>query len=214
MARARGEVTGRKRSGTGTVASVPPAWLTIKMFCRAHHLSEAMFHKMKNEGWGPRTTNVGARVMITHEAAAAWRAEREAATQELRLVVSMLDEGPTVKPPKRLGEAPRGASNPGASSPPATTAAAPQTADDAGTEVPSTTAVKHRRGPQPGTVARFRKSDEALFPEIERLIAEGKTPTAAAKELAKAGKIKGLNNSKLENRAARLARLYTRSKHR
>jgi len=39
-----------------------------------------MFHKMREAGIGPREMRVGSRVFVTFEAAAAWRAEREAAT--------------------------------------------------------------------------------------------------------------------------------------
>jgi hypothetical protein len=59
---------------------VPPAVFTIASFCSAHFLSESMFFKMRETGIGPREMRVGARVFITFEAAAAWRAEREAAT--------------------------------------------------------------------------------------------------------------------------------------
>jgi hypothetical protein len=57
----------------------PPACFSIKTFCAAHHISEAMFFKMREEGFGPREMRVGVRVLITFEAAADWRAERERA---------------------------------------------------------------------------------------------------------------------------------------
>jgi hypothetical protein len=59
---------------------VPPAVFTIASFCSAHSLSESMFFKMRETGIGPREMRVGVRVFITFEAAAAWRAAREAAT--------------------------------------------------------------------------------------------------------------------------------------
>jgi hypothetical protein len=59
----------------------PPAAYSIRTFCAAHHLSEAMFYKMKTAGWGPAEMKVGARVLISFEAAARWRAEREAAAR-------------------------------------------------------------------------------------------------------------------------------------
>ena len=86
---ARAEVTGRKpRARAAATANVPPirappavppACFTIKTFCAAHHLSEAMFFKMREMGIGPACMQVGRRVLITFESAARWRAEREAA---------------------------------------------------------------------------------------------------------------------------------------
>jgi hypothetical protein len=58
---------------------VLPVCFSIKTFCAAHHISEAMFFKMREMGIGPREMRVGVRVLITFEAAADWRAEREAA---------------------------------------------------------------------------------------------------------------------------------------
>jgi hypothetical protein len=81
---ARGEVTGRKPRGraatTATVPPVAPACFTIKTFCLAHHLSEAMFFKMREMGIGPDEMRVGSRVLISFEAAAKWRAQREVTT--------------------------------------------------------------------------------------------------------------------------------------
>jgi hypothetical protein len=53
---------------------------TIDSFCAAHHISKAFFHKLRGQGLGPRLTRIGSRVLITAEAAAAWRAAREAET--------------------------------------------------------------------------------------------------------------------------------------
>ena len=54
----------------GDVFSVPE-------FCRRHRISVQLFYKLK--GQMPATFNVGSRVLISREAAARWRAEREAA---------------------------------------------------------------------------------------------------------------------------------------
>jgi len=56
--------------------------MSIREFCRLHGISEDQFYKMKREGWGPTTMKVGSRTLISLEAAAAWRAEREAAAKE------------------------------------------------------------------------------------------------------------------------------------
>ena len=57
----------------------PPLAMSIRVFCALHGISEDMFYKMKREGWGPATMKVGSRTLISHEAAADWRREREEA---------------------------------------------------------------------------------------------------------------------------------------
>jgi hypothetical protein len=54
-------VTGRKAS-------------SIEQFCRDHGISRATFYNLKKVGKMPRLMHVGARVLITEEAAAEWRA--------------------------------------------------------------------------------------------------------------------------------------------
>lgn len=53
---------------------------SVQEFCRAHRISRAMFYKMQYDGIGPRTMKVGTRTLISDEAAADWRREREAET--------------------------------------------------------------------------------------------------------------------------------------
>jgi hypothetical protein len=55
---------------------------TIREFCRRHRISEAFYHKLKGLGLAPVAMRVGTRVLISREAAAAWRREREAAAGE------------------------------------------------------------------------------------------------------------------------------------
>jgi hypothetical protein len=51
---------------------------SVPDFCRLHGgMSEAFFFKLTSEGHGPKLMKVGARTMISVEAAAAWRRERE-----------------------------------------------------------------------------------------------------------------------------------------
>jgi predicted DNA-binding transcriptional regulator AlpA len=82
---ARPEVSGRK-SGAGKDLApkepTPRLALSIPEFCEAHGISEGMFYKMKkqNRGLTPREMKIGTRTLITFEAAAKWRAEREAAS--------------------------------------------------------------------------------------------------------------------------------------
>jgi hypothetical protein len=58
---------------------VPPACYSLATFAAAHLISEAFLHKLRAQGLGPREMKVGRRTLISFEAAAAWRAERERA---------------------------------------------------------------------------------------------------------------------------------------
>jgi hypothetical protein len=66
---ARAEVTGRKLSAADGDA------YSVAEFCQRHRISPQMFYKLRSEM--PATFNVGSRVLISREAAARWRAERE-----------------------------------------------------------------------------------------------------------------------------------------
>jgi hypothetical protein len=52
---------------------------SVEAFAQAHSISVGMFYKLRSQGLAPPTFKVGARTLITREAAARWRAEREAA---------------------------------------------------------------------------------------------------------------------------------------
>ena len=67
----RPEVTGRKVLTDQALA------LSIADFCRAHGISQSMYFKMRAQGLGPREMIVGARKLISQEAARAWRRARE-----------------------------------------------------------------------------------------------------------------------------------------
>jgi hypothetical protein len=84
---ARDEISGRKpRQSAGrakrrrNTLPVPTHVFSIPSFCAAHGISEAFFHKLNNEGHGPRLMKVGGRTFITFEAAAEWRTVRETET--------------------------------------------------------------------------------------------------------------------------------------
>jgi predicted DNA-binding transcriptional regulator AlpA len=64
-------------------APVPPPptprlALSIREFCEAHSISQALFFKLKRQGGGPRELKLGSRTLITFESAAEWRRAREA----------------------------------------------------------------------------------------------------------------------------------------
>jgi hypothetical protein len=74
----RPEVTGGKPV---TTCPVPRGAYNIKQFCQAHSIGVRFYFKLKRMGLGPDETQLGKRVLITVEAAARWRAAREAATK-------------------------------------------------------------------------------------------------------------------------------------
>ena len=73
----RPEVTGRKPTPLNTAIDADA--YSVDEFCARHRISVQLFYKNRKQM--SRTFNVGARVLISKEAAAAWRRERERATQ-------------------------------------------------------------------------------------------------------------------------------------
>jgi hypothetical protein len=49
------------------------ACYSVDEFCSLHSISRAMFYKLRAEGKGPKTMSVGARTLVSFEAAADWR---------------------------------------------------------------------------------------------------------------------------------------------
>jgi hypothetical protein len=72
---ARPEVTGRKIALLDVADDVDA--FTVNEFCARHRISPQLFYKLKPKGLMPVTFNVGTRVLISREAATAWRRERE-----------------------------------------------------------------------------------------------------------------------------------------
>jgi hypothetical protein len=78
VARPRTVVESARPPPNGDLPSVnEPAVYTIPGFCRAHDISVSMFHKLRTLGLAPEMMCVGARRLISVEAAARWRADRE-----------------------------------------------------------------------------------------------------------------------------------------
>jgi predicted DNA-binding transcriptional regulator AlpA len=61
-----------------TNPSVTKAAFSIDEFCADHGISRAMFYILKKTGKAPAEMKVGTRVLISIEAAAAWRRPMEA----------------------------------------------------------------------------------------------------------------------------------------
>jgi hypothetical protein len=71
--------------------------------------------------------------------------------------------------------------------------------------------LRSRKGPAPGTVDRYGKSDRSLFPEIERIVDERHTSVyGAALELAMDKKVDGRGTN--ESRAKRLAKRFSQER--
>ena len=76
----RGETTGKKLSGANPrePQPVPTLAMSIPQFCTSHNISEGFYYKLKKQKLNPREMKVGTRTLITFEAAANWRAKRQA----------------------------------------------------------------------------------------------------------------------------------------
>lgn len=72
---ARPEVTGRKPTHLNATNDADA--YSVDEFCARHRISVQLFYKNREQM--PRTFNVGTRVLISKEAAAAWRRDREQA---------------------------------------------------------------------------------------------------------------------------------------
>jgi hypothetical protein len=71
--------TARGPPGMPDFDAPPRACFTINEFCAAHGISPAFYYKLKSLGLGPDEMKIGSRRLISFEAAARWRAEREVA---------------------------------------------------------------------------------------------------------------------------------------
>lgn len=71
------DITARKPGHSN--ATLEPDAYSVDEFCTRHRISRTLFYKMKSEGLMPATFKLGTRVLISREAAAAWRRAREAA---------------------------------------------------------------------------------------------------------------------------------------
>src|SRR4029079_11103948 len=58
--------------------SLEPQAFSIAEFCARNRISLSTFHKLKNQGRGPRLMCLGRAIRISIEAERDWRAEREA----------------------------------------------------------------------------------------------------------------------------------------
>lgn len=63
---------------------IQPLALSIRQFCEAHNISVDTYFRLARVGNGPQPMRVGGRTLISIEAAAAWRRDRELATQQAR----------------------------------------------------------------------------------------------------------------------------------
>jgi predicted DNA-binding transcriptional regulator AlpA len=69
-----------QKTGEGDAIGWPsPDAYGIETFCAAHNISRSTFYNLMRAGEAPRLIRIGSRVLISREAAADWRREREVA---------------------------------------------------------------------------------------------------------------------------------------
>ena len=73
----------------------PGAAHTIPSFCENNAISESLYFSLKRQGKQPREIEVNKRILITPEAEADWRREREAETMARRQAESPRSAAPT-----------------------------------------------------------------------------------------------------------------------
>lgn len=69
--------TSTKADHTCAAVQVGPAVYSVKTFCDAHDITKVTFYKLLKDGTAPRIMKVGARTLISLEAAADWRRQME-----------------------------------------------------------------------------------------------------------------------------------------
>jgi hypothetical protein len=62
------------------VINCPPACYDVDGFCDTHNISRSSLYNMWKAGTGPDVIRIGKKILISTEAAARWRAAREAAS--------------------------------------------------------------------------------------------------------------------------------------
>jgi hypothetical protein len=82
----RGDRRARRRPTVPDVIPPPvpepdPDAFTVAEFCKRHRISIQFYYLLRGQGLTPAEIRLGTRVIISKEAAARWRAEREAATR-------------------------------------------------------------------------------------------------------------------------------------
>jgi predicted DNA-binding transcriptional regulator AlpA len=68
------------RQTPGTTAAALA--FSVEEFCTLHRISRCYFYKLLKNGHGPRVIKIGARTLVSVEAAADWRREHESAAQK------------------------------------------------------------------------------------------------------------------------------------
>jgi hypothetical protein len=74
----------KKREAFAQFEHQPGHAMTRPVFCQRNPMSESTYYKLKRLGKAPREIEIGDRVIITEEAEAEWRREREAETAAKR----------------------------------------------------------------------------------------------------------------------------------
>ena len=83
----RTQVREARGAAAHTWAADRAAWrYSIRQFCEAHNISVDTYFRLQRAGLGPVTMRVGGRTLISVEAAAAWRRDRELPTLQARRI--------------------------------------------------------------------------------------------------------------------------------
>jgi hypothetical protein len=69
-------------TAAGATATDSRAAFTVSEFCAAHRISRTKLYELWAAGTGPRFFYIGVKKIITAEAAADWRRERELASSQ------------------------------------------------------------------------------------------------------------------------------------
>jgi hypothetical protein len=67
----------RKRKAPSSDINAGASAMSIARFCVRNDISQPMYFKLQTNGLGPKTTQLGARTLITIEAERRWRQARE-----------------------------------------------------------------------------------------------------------------------------------------
>jgi hypothetical protein len=82
-------MTKRKRGSHNQPApNAPIQAMSIAAFCKLHSISQAFYFKLKRQGRTPREMRVGQRILISQEAARAWRVRCEDSAANTNIVAA------------------------------------------------------------------------------------------------------------------------------
>jgi hypothetical protein len=88
----------------------PKLAFSLREFCDSHSISESTFHRLVREGRGPVVMRVGGKILISTEAAKAWRKAMERGPKTRRGQKGAVEKY-RKQPAPQVGETPRAAAD-------------------------------------------------------------------------------------------------------